>query len=560
MLLSRKYRASLLCLVLASLGGCAFGGGYTTPEFDVSDKWSSVGQPELGKLSQPDGRSSDADLHNEKGNVVREPWWFTFEDPILNLLVGRALSDNNEVKRAMAQTDQARAEAGVALSALFPQVDATGSIGRGTLGQDFGDKVDTAKQAGVSGKWDIDVFGGNRRRTEAAQANLQAAIAHETEARNKLISDVIKHYVRLRAVQQKHKLMLKNIDSQKESVSIAKQQYTAGLITKLDVLRARSQLQSTQSRLPHIKVEQDRVLNRLAVLLADKSQNIEPLVFEVQPVPIVKPDIVSTTPIEVIRRRPDVQMAERQLAQATALSGAAFANFFPKISLEGFFGSASSDSFGATTPWNTVLSGLLPILNFGRIQSQVDAADAQEKQAYYNFRQTVLLAVEDTENAFTGYLQEVDRQVSLKQVATDQSEAAGIARQLYLNGTAPQLDLLTAEQNALEAQLVAVESQAKVSENLVDLYVALGSPVPDETMLSEVSDIQSMEESNQAIEDLPVEKSVSVAKTKTPPVAASKVTPPEPVGELAIQEPSVLDIEEADAPIAYDPNDPNTWN
>lgn len=212
----------------------------------------------------------------------------------------------------------------------------------------------------------------------------------------------------------------------------------------------------------------------LAVLLGKKVSLMTYLLRSEGDIPLLPPEIVALTPIDALQQRPDIQASERRLAQSTALSAAAFAGYFPKLSLEGFFGTAESSAYGGSSPWSVTFNALLPLLNFGRIESQVDIAEAQEKQAFYRFKQTVLLAVEEVEVSFYGYLRETEREGMFFEIAQEQSEAAQVAREQYLNGIAPQLDLLNAEQNALNAETNYILSKMQAADNLVRLYTALG--------------------------------------------------------------------------------------
>ena len=222
-------------------------------------------------------------------------------------------------------------------------------------------------------------------------------------------------------------------------------------------------------------------MNRLTVLLGENVKNMQYLLKSKGTVPLLPVHVVSSAPITTLQRRPDIQAAERRLAQSTALSAAAFAGYFPKLSLEGFFGTADSSVYGSSSPWSVTLNALLPLLNFGRIEAQVDIAEAREEQAFFGFKQTVLLAIEEVEVSFFGYLRETERQAMFLDIAKEQTEAAQVAREQYINGIVPQLDLLNAEQNALIAETNAVQSKIDAADNLMRLYTALGygSSIPD---------------------------------------------------------------------------------
>ncbi len=196
--------------------------------------------------------------------------------------------------------------------------------------------------------------------------------------------------------------------------------------------------------------------------------------MDIKPIPQVPTEQIVSLPINSIRTRPDVISAERKLAEATALNAAAFAEYFPNFSLEAFLGVSDSSIYGSASPWTATANALLPLINFGRIDAGVDAASARKQQAFYNYRQTVLLAVEETENALNAYVNEMKRKDELSEVAAIQAQAGNIAREQYRAGVASQLDLLTAERGQLDAEGEAVNSQALAAEKLMNLYKAFG--------------------------------------------------------------------------------------
>jgi outer membrane protein TolC len=245
-------------------------------------------------------------------------------------------------------------------------------------------------------------------------------------------------------------------------------------------------------------------MNRLNILCGQDPGALNHLLSAAQALPQVPQSVVIATPISAIERRPDVRAAERRLAEAAALSNAAFAEFFPKISLSGFLSTESSLQYGSGNPWSAAVNGVLPLLNFGRIRAGVNAADARQNQAFYNYQQTILLALEETENALTSYLNEQKRRDSLAVAAAEQDKAAIIAREQYKAGVASQLDLLTAEENKLDAENDLALSDAAVAENLITLYRALG-----ENMRENISDNKTAQPHEMAAAPAPINPPVT---------------------------------------------------
>lgn len=484
LLLTLLARVVLLASAMM-LAACNVGEDYKQPEIEADTAWNEPAE-------------TDAVI----GDSENAHWWDQFADETLQELIETGLERNNDLKIAAARIEEAQAESSLSDSAFFPQINARANGKRGTLGGSFGNKIDTSREAGLEGSWDIDIFGGNRRRSEASDAGVGAAIAEDTLTRIRLIEEIAKNYARLRGLQQQRILTERNLALQQKTVHITQEQFKERVVTKLDVLRATAQAHRTESRLAPIKTEIAAVTNRIAVLTDERPRNVAKLFSGDKGLLAIPQNVAAITPLSVLRRRPDVKIAERRLAQATALSGAAFAEFFPKISLDGFFGRSRSGEFGYQSPWSASINALLPILNFGRIQSQVDVANARQKQAFYQYKQTILLAVEDTEVALARYNNELNRAKTLAKVAQEQSEAVTVARAQYSNGIVPQLDLLDAQQNMLDAQIADVQSREAALENAFTLYTALGySTLEDQSEASTIPDGHAQEPEETSPED-----------------------------------------------------------
>ncbi len=455
------------------------GRDYTPPPLALDPVWSAL-----------DGRSMDgeaAELRNlPKPSVTADeaalpavpnpgPWWEQFNDPAMNELIRRGLVNNNDLKQAEARIAEAQANEVYATSILYPQISGSGSLSRART-DPIVNSQETVSELGVQGTWELDAFGGNRRRVRAAKAGIEASQFQRDQLRLTLISDIARNYIQLRAAQTQRALTLRNLELQRDTLTMTNAEYGEQLVSDLEVARARAQVYATAARLPRIKSTMIAATNRISVLLGENPGKHRDLMDAAQPIPEVPMRVALGTPVSVIRQRPDVKAAERQLAGATELSGAAFAQLFPRLSLDAFFGLRHSDLYGSLSPWSGTLNALLPLLNFGGIRSQIDAAEAREQQALHAYEQSILLALEDVENNLTGYLTEQSRQQALSQAAQAQGRAAEVARAQYRAGEAPQLDLLVAQSNALDAESELVASRQAAAENLILLYRALGQP------------------------------------------------------------------------------------
>ncbi len=448
-------RRALPCLLLAA---CAAGENYHPPAPSVADRWNTA-----PTVSAP-----------QKQMLPLMPWWAGFGDAALPELLHKALANNNDLKIAQARIREARANERAAFASLLPQIDASGNVTRQTVPVSVGKAKDTLAQAGARGAWAIDLFGGGRRRDEAAQAALEQALAQGDNARLLLLAEVAHNYVQWRSGQQQYLITVQNMDLQMETLEGTWEQRKEGDTTELEVARAQAQVGLTGARLPQIRTAMAAALNRLSTLTGEPVARLEPLIDAPAPIPAMPPQQVLATPLQAIASRPDVRAAERRLAETTALTGEATAQLLPHLNLEAFLGTQHSNLYAPLSPWNVALTGLMPILDFGRLRAQVDAADARQQQAFFQYQQTVLLALEEIENALAAYLNEQQRMDTLDNVAAEQARAVDVAREQYKAGLATQLDLLVAEGNKLDAESALAQSEAAVSDNLILLYRALG--------------------------------------------------------------------------------------
>lgn len=463
-IMAKRPRASWAIALL--LSGCAVGTEYKPPKVDVPPEWDSL----LSTAKPMDSARTVRMEPAEAGQAKR--WWLDFADPTLVALIDKGMENNTDVSIAKARLAEVQADKRNAYSAFFPQVDGTATAAHGEIGTLRENEIDAA-QIGVIGAWEIDVFGGNQRRYEAAEAAVQAAQVELEDARISLLAEIAVNYVQLRGLQKQETITHKNLDIQRSNLDIIQRRRREGVSADLEVVRADSQAHNTAALLPQIEAGKAAVINRLSVLTASEAYDIRKMTRRAEPIPVMSRDAVVATPINVIAQRPDIRAAERRLAQAAALHNAAFTEFFPKLTLEGFFGSRHTDS-GSSSPWAASINGLVPILNFGAISSRVDAADARQQQAFFGYKGAVLQALAEAEIALSNYLNEIERHRLLVIAADQQMEATKLAREQYEAGVASQLDLLVAEESQLEAENDAVLSETAVAQNLVLLYRALG--------------------------------------------------------------------------------------
>lgn len=460
-------------LLVALLAGCAaVGPDYVRPDVAVPEKWRNAGEgaPEATERSIQ--------------------WWKRFNDPMLERLVARALESNPDLKLAQARVREARAQLVVAEAAGAPNVAASASVARGmnssnvvqrsSAGTVFstGGVVYDLYKAGFDAQWELDLFGGVRRSVEAAQATAGAAEEDGHAVLVSLLGEVARNYIELRAVQRQIAIARDNARSQQETADLVQSRYRAGLSSDLDLARAEAQVAATTAQIPLLETSLVKAVHRLGVLLGKEPGALAEDLAKEAPVPVSSAQVAAGLPSELLQRRPDIRRAERQLAAATAQTGAAVADLFPRFNLAAMVGlqssNASTFSDGGSKTWSLVPGLSLPLFNGGRIRANIEAKDAQQEQALVRYQTAVLSALEEVENSLAVHAREQSRRKSLLQAEAANRRAAELANERYVRGLASFLDVLEAERALYASQSLLSQSEANLSSDLVALYKALG--------------------------------------------------------------------------------------
>jgi multidrug efflux system outer membrane protein len=420
------------------------------------------------------GDAENAPLAADEKAPVEQAWWQHFNDPTLDKLIGEALANNKTLGIAKARVAEARAARVGARAILLPQIDGVASSTRGNRGVFTGtDKPITASEAGVEANWELDLFGKNQANAAAASALLQSEEDTQHAVRVSLLAEVARTYFDLRNLEQQLDLTQQNLKSQNKTLELTKAQLSGALASDFDVQRAAAQVSTTAAQIPSLQIARDAAVNRLNVLLGYPPGSKNALLDTKPAIAPLDQKIIVTAPATVLATRPDVSAAERRFAASISASDAATRALFPNISLLGFFG-VQDAPLGASSPWSLGAGLVQPILNFGTISSQIDAADARQQQAYLAYQQTVLEALEDMENALSNYLNETNRNKALRDAAIQSRKAAKLAREQFTNGYSPLLDVLVAERTTLEAEAAATASDMKLRQDLIHVYTAAG--------------------------------------------------------------------------------------
>ncbi len=479
MSLSSLIRSSLLYAIICLVSsGCMVGPNYIKPKEWLPQKWVE------GK-AQGVNFSAPADITH---------WWSVFNDPTLDSLIGEATKANKDLKVAAARVREARAQRAVTASSLFPSLDVTAlyqyyrTSGRSTpsavAANSTGGDTPTfingldLYQAQFDASWEIDIFGRVRRSVEAATADLASFEENYRDTLVSLLAEVAVNYMSVRGSQLRLEIALRNIDAQRKTLELTRERFQAGLSSELDVAQASAQLAATESQVPSIETTARQSMHQLATLLGTVPDVMVEQLSKAEPLPGVPPEVPVGLPSDLLRRRPDVRRAERQLAAATARIGVATADLFPRLSLTGNLGQASMSladitmsssslwSVGPTVKWN--------IFNAGATRANIEIQNAKTEQALGNYEKTVLTSLQEVESALVAYSKELSRREALAAAVRASERAYEISSELYAKGLVDFLRVLDSQRTLYLSQDQLASSDQQVSANLVALYKALG--------------------------------------------------------------------------------------
>ncbi|WP_340123335.1 efflux transporter outer membrane subunit [Methylobacter svalbardensis] len=455
------------CLwLLCGLAGCTMGPDYRKSVPVVPVHWQA--EKDAGSVLKP--------VTPEK----LKTWWKNFGDSRLDRLMEQALTGNLDLKIALTRIDQARADRRSIRAELFPQIDITaGGQRHQNLSPIYARGVRfNLFELGFDALWEVDLFGRLQRRLEAASADLEAAEEKHAQALVTLTAELARSYVEYRNLQNQLRITRTNLQTQQHTLALTERLFNEGVGTRHDVVRARAQAENTEAQIPTLEAGVIAVLRQLEVLIGRQPGTLAAYLAEQGAVPTAPGRELLASPAATIRYRPDLLIAERRLAAATAIHGAAIAELFPKISLSAFLGLRNTDIESlfksAAFSYSTAANLMQPLLNFGRIQAGIDLAKANQKEAYLAYEKAVLEALRETETALTRYLKEEVRRQILGRSVEDQRESVRLSQLRYGEGIISFLDVLDAQRALYAAEIELARSEAEASTNLIAFYKALG--------------------------------------------------------------------------------------
>ncbi len=478
--MSKPVVATLLMLICT---GCMVGPDFHAPKRELTQSWAT-------STTRP-ASTQESVTRAEQSDIAQ--WWHNFNDPVLSSLVDRAIEHNLDLKIAESRIRQARAARGVANAALWPSADVGASYSRSGTASNSTTFIDPVTgtatnrtaggsrdqyRAGFDASWEIDIFGGNRRGVEAAEAGIRAAIEDRRDALVILTSEVALNYLQLRGYQRELAIARSNLDAQQRTAGLTRRRQQGGFVSGLDVANAEAQVAATSSQIPVTEQSLRQTLYNIALLLGLEPGALVEELSDPTAIPPTPAQVPVGLPSDLLRRRPDIRRAEQQLHAATARVGVATADLFPRFSLTGSLETTGQDFQSlwnwSNRFWSVGPSVSWPIFSAGRIRANIAVQNEAQEQAAIGYEQAVLTALRDVEVALVAYAEEQQHRAALVDAVNANRRAVALATQLYTQGQTGFLDVLNAQRSLFASEDALVRSDTVVATNLVALYKSLG--------------------------------------------------------------------------------------
>lgn len=409
-------------------------------------------------------------------------WWSQLQDEQLNQLIADALQQNHSIRIAQASLAESRALLRNSKLDRYPTVEAGVSGARQKQSADIVGDVDSriseTYQAGFDASWELDIFGRVHNGVKLSKAQLAAREADLQAAQVSIAAEVASAYISLRGNQYLLDVALRNVLNQQETFQLTQRFEEVGRGDQLDVARAESQLELTRSSIPGLHAQVNVALNRIGVLTGKPTAELKTALTQVKSLPEIPASFAVGNPTDLLKRRPDVRRAEQALAGSVAEYNIRVADLYPSVTFTGALGYVSTDwtrlgnsgtdtfSFSPRIQWAA--------FNLGRVDAQIDAADARTQARIAEFEQQVLVALEETDNALQNFSREEERRKDLQRALATSNQAAFFARQRFEVGSSDFLSVLDAQRAQLVVSAQLAQSDMQVLLNLVAVYKSLG--------------------------------------------------------------------------------------
>jgi NodT family efflux transporter outer membrane factor (OMF) lipoprotein len=493
MRLRPKSRNAWLCalgaLAVYALNGCAVGPNYRAPNMKMPPKFAAV-QSASGSAQPPP--------------VDASTWWKSLGDEKLSGLVDRAIKANPQLEIALAHVQEAREQEAVLMGQALPDLGLSGGAARGTgsdlargradqslvSAENTGTYQHVTQIYGFVAGWQLDLFGQYRRELEAARYDEQAARAARNNVLIAIVANVVRAYVDMRGLQMQLAVLQQNVAVAKSYVDYVTSRYNLGITNGLDVTLAQRQLSTLQAEVAPLNSQVDVAQYIIAIYCGEFPEAMVQELSTPGQIPQVPEKLDTGVPLDLLRRRPDINEAERQLAGATARVGVATANLFPHFAITASAG-YQGQGLGVTPAqksfiWSAGPAAMLPILDFGTLDAMVNIADYNTHAMLMNYKQTVLGAVEEVDSASSAYAAQQDRLNNLRTALDASQQSVSLATQRFDRGLIDSLNVIDAQRQEFQLEQDYVAAQQVAAEQFIALYRALGGGWEDYQQLPKI--------------------------------------------------------------------------
>ena len=417
-------------------------------------------------------------------------WWRALHDPQLDSLIERAIRANLDIDIALTRLQEARTRLAGTASGILPQLGVGGGAAHGTgsdlargrapqtlvSAENTGRLAQVEQVIGFDAGWDIDLFGKYRREIEAARYDAQAAVWARNAVLIAVVADVARAYVDLRGLQMRLAITRRDAASAQQFHDLVQARYERGLTNELDVNVANRELATLHAAIVPLLAQSNAVQYSIAVLLGQFPEELDAGLAKPGLIPALPQGVEPGLPLDLLKRRPDIQEAERQLAAATARIGVATANLFPRLAITASAGvqSASIGNAPGSHIWSVGPALYWPLLDFGALDAQVSVADLHTHERLVAYRRTVLAAVRDADTAIGNFAAEQQRLQRLEEAMVASERAVSLAAQRYERGLTDLLNVVDAERQQYALEIEYAAAQQSAAEAFVGVYRALG--------------------------------------------------------------------------------------
>jgi NodT family efflux transporter outer membrane factor (OMF) lipoprotein len=477
-----KYKWFGILAGLVVTCGCRVGPDYARPETRIAPEW---------------GQSADDRVEVSEDSPEHRDWWTTLNDPVLDQLVDLAYTQNHTLQIAGLRVLEARARRGIAVGQFFPQLQSASANGGGFGLSDNAANATLLDQSfsnydvGFQAAWELDLWGKFRRAIDSADAAMMSAVATYDDVLVSMVAGVAASYVELRAFEERLALAQTNVKTQQRSLDITQARFEGGAVSELDVAQARTILATTQALVPILEQGRTEAVNRLCTLLGHPPGALQDMLTQGAPIPTAPQQIVLGIPADLLRRRPDVRAAERRAAALNESIGIATADYYPSFTISGFTGLETSTGYspalglGSKPDFNDLFdadsfTGFInfgfnwPILNYGRIANNIRVQDARFEQAATAYKDAVVRAAAEVENALAAFLHAQDRTTHLAESVAAAERSVELAITQYTDGACAYTRVLNTQTALTVQQDAYAASKAAVALNLIRAYRAIG--------------------------------------------------------------------------------------